>query len=80
MVHSTFHIPNTSVDSSDPASNNPRSVVAIGPSYNGAGDDGQFAVSLIDGYAASRGLPDILDPNTPGDAASVNGSLAQNWL
>lgn len=79
-IHSTYHIPNTSVDSSDPASNNPRSVIAVGENYQGPGADGQFAVSLIEGYAASRGLPDIIDPNTPDDAASVNGSLAQNWL
>ena len=79
-VHSTFHIPNTSVDSSDPTSNNPRSVIAVGPSYQNVGADTQFAVSLIEGYAASRALPDIADPNVPGDADSVNGSLAQNWL
>lgn len=79
-VHSTFHIPNASVDQSDPSSNNPRSVIAIGANYQGAGADGNFAVSLIEGYAASRGLPAHVDPNTPDDAASVNGSLAQNWL
>ncbi len=79
-VHSTFHIPNTAVDSSDPTSNNPRSVIAVGANYQNVGADGQFAVSLIEGYAASRGLPDIKDPNVPGDADSVNASTAQNWL
>ncbi len=79
-VHSTFHIPNTSVASSDPQSNNPRSVIAVGANYQSVGADGQYAVSLIEGYAASRALPDIVDPNVPGDADSVNQSLAQNWL
>ncbi len=79
-VHSTFHIPNTGVDQSDPSSNNPRSVIAVGANYQSVGADGNYAVSLIEGYAASRALPDIADPNVPGDADSVNGSLAQNWL
>jgi hypothetical protein len=79
-VHSTFHIPNASVDSSDPTSNNPRSVIAVGANYQSVGADGQYAVSLIEGYAASRGLPDIKDPNVPADADSVNASTAQNWL
>ncbi len=77
---SKYHIPNTSVDSSDPSSNNPREIIWTGANYQGAGASGDFAVSLIEGYAASRGLPDIQDPNTPDDAASVNASLAQNWL
>jgi hypothetical protein len=79
-VHSTFHIPNTAVASSDPTSNNPRSVIAVGPNYTATGADGQFAVSLVEGYAASRGLPDIEDPNTPTDATSINQSFSQNWL
>ncbi len=78
--YSKYHIPNTSVDSSDPTSNNPREIVWTGASYQGAGASGDFAVSLIEGYAASRGLPDIEDPNAPADASSVNSSFAQNWL
>lgn len=38
------------------------------------------AVSLIEGYAASRALPDILDPNTPDDARSITGANPQNWM
>ncbi len=78
--YSKYHIPNTAVDSSDAASNNPRDIVWTGANYVGPGASGDFAVSLIEGYAASRLLPEVLDPNTPDDAASVNGSLAQNWL
>ncbi len=78
--YSKYHIPNASVDSSDPTSNNPREIIWTGANYQGAGASGDFAVSLIEGYAASRGLPDIEDPNAPADASSVNGSLAQNWL
>ncbi len=78
--YSKYHIPNTAVDSSDPTSNNPREIVWTGANYQGAGASGDFAVSLIEGYAASRGLPDIEDPNAPQDALSVNASQAQNWL
>ncbi len=38
------------------------------------------AVSLIEGYAASRALPDVLDPNTPDDARSITGANPQNWM
>ena len=54
-VHSTYHIPNTAVDSSNPASNQPRSVIAVGANYQGVGDDGNFAVSLIEGYVQCLG-------------------------
>ncbi len=48
-----------------------------GANYNGATAG---VVSLIEGYAASRGLPDILDPNTPDDALDADGSTPENWL
>ncbi len=60
---------------------NSREVVATGASYPGASPvSGLDAVSLIEGYAASRALPDIEDPNTPTDAADVTGAAAENWL
>lgn len=46
-------------------------VLGVGASYPGAGASGLDAVSLIEGYAASRALPEIADPNTPGDADDV---------
>jgi len=55
-------------------------VVATGANYPGGGSSGLNAISLIEGYAASRGLPDILDPNAPDDAADVNGSTPENWM
>jgi len=54
--------------------------IAVGSSYNGAGASGQQAVSMIEGYAASRGLPNVLDPNTPADAADAAGSFPENWM
>ncbi len=48
-----------------------------GANYNGGVDP---VVSLIEGYAASRGLPDIRDPNAPADAADADGSTPENWL
>jgi len=55
-------------------------VIATGPSYPGGGATGLNAVSLIEGYAASRGLPNVLDPNAPDDAADVNGVTPENWM
>ena len=55
-------------------------MIAVGASYPGNGASGLDALSLIEGYAASRGLPDVLSPNAPDDAASVNGGAPQNWM
>jgi len=66
----------------DPASGQlvyEREIIATGPSYPGAGASGINAVSLIEGYAASRGLPNLLDPNVPVDAADADGTTPQNW-
>ena len=57
-----------------------REIIAIGPNYPGPGASTFDAVSLIEGYAASRGLPNIADPNTPDDAADADGVTPQNWI
>jgi hypothetical protein len=57
-----------------------REVIATGSNYPGAGAAGLGAVSLIEGYAASRGLPNIEDPNTPDDAADASGPTPENWM
>lgn len=57
-----------------------REVVAVGNNYPGLGASGLDAVSLIEGYAASRGLPNVLDPNAPGDADDVDGFNPDNWI
>ena len=59
---------------------NSRDIVAVGQNYVGPGASGNFAVSLIEGYAASRGLPNVLDPNVPADAADADGNIAENWM
>lgn len=52
-------------------------LIAVGRNNPGASSaSGLNAKSLIEGYASSRGLPDITDPNTPDDAA-VYG---ENWM
>ena len=56
-----------------------REIVATGQSYSGAGASGINSVSLIEGYASSRGLPNVLDPNTPDDAADADGVTPENW-
>jgi len=55
-------------------------LIAVGPNFPGAGASGLDAVSLIEGYAASRGLPNIADPNTPDDALDADGSTPENWI
>jgi len=57
-----------------------REFIGVGASYPGAGASGLNAVSLIEGYAASRGLPNISDPNTPDDAADITGAVPENWM
>ncbi len=75
---SKFRIPDTTNLSG--ATQN-REIIATGANYPGASTATGFnAVSLIEGYAASRALPDILDPNTPADAADADGITPQNWI
>jgi hypothetical protein len=64
----------------DPTATADREIVAVGPNYPGAGASGLNAVSMIEGYAASRGLPNVLDPNTPTDAADAAGNTPANWM
>lgn len=55
-------------------------LVAVGPNFPGVGASGLDAVSLIEGYAASRALPNIADPNVPDDMQDADGSTPENWL
>ncbi len=63
-----------------PGSSSAFEIIWTGANYPGAGASGNDAVSLIEGYAASRGLPDIEDPNAPTDAADAAGATPENWL
>ena len=73
--YSKVYIP----DTANPGTSDDRDIIWTGSNYPGVGASGSNAVSLIEGYAASRGLPDILDPNTPDDADSLSG-IPQNWF
>ncbi len=57
-----------------------REVLGVGGNFPGLGASGLDAVSLIAGYAASRGLPNVLDPNAPGRADDVDGFNPDNWI
>ncbi len=74
---SKFRIP---VGPTNPGDTTDREVIAVGASFPGAGASGLNAVSLIEGYAASRALPDIADPNVPGDADDAVGTVPENWM
>ncbi|AXH78646.1 MAG: hypothetical protein [Circular genetic element sp.] len=55
--------------------------IATGANFPGASAaTGLNAVSCIEGYAASRGLPYSPDPNTPADADDADGSTPENWM
>jgi hypothetical protein len=54
-------------------------VKAVGGNF-GAGASGLEAVSLIDGYSASRALPSESDPNTPADAIDIDSNTPENWM
>lgn len=68
------------VGPANPGDTHEKEVIAVGASYPGTGASGINAVSLIEGYAASRGLPNILDPNTPNDADDADGTTPENWI
>ena len=76
--YSTYEIPRSDA----PGTSVSRDVVAVGPNLYTTPSPvtGNFAVSLIEGYAASRALPNIEDPNMPDDASSASGAAAQNWM
>jgi hypothetical protein len=57
-------------------------MIATGASFQGASPVTTLdAVSLIEGYAASRGLPYTPDPNVPDDAEDVGPTATpENWM
>ena len=63
-----------------PGNTNNFELIATGANYPGAGASGLNAVSLIEGYAASRLLPNVLDPNAPDDVLDADGSTPENWM
>ena len=77
--YSTIHVPQTS-SAANPMQVLELDLIATGASYPGAGASGNNAVSLVEGYAASRALPNVLDPNTPDDARDTTGPSPENWL
>ena len=76
-VASSIKIPYTD---NDPGNIADREILAVGGNYQGAGDSGKNSVSLIEGYANSRALPSIKDPNTPADMADADGVSPENWI
>jgi hypothetical protein len=82
-AHSSIFIPNAQpVSPGAPTGTfNEFDLIATGANYPGVSPvTTNDAVSLIEGYAASRGLPNILDPNTPDDADDAFGATPENWM
>ena len=57
-----------------------RDLIAVGANYPGVGASGNDALSLIEGYSLSRGLPNVLDPNVPSEMDYAVGNQPENWL
>ncbi len=75
--YSSIVIPNQAA----PGSSLDFDIIWTGGNYPGVSPaTGKNAVSLIEGYAASRALPDITDPNAPADAADTTGTTPENWI
>lgn len=75
---SKFVIP---LGNQDPGDTEEFEIIATGASYPGNAPGSTLnAVSLIEGYASSRGLPNVLDPNVPADSADSQGIDPENWL
>lgn len=75
---SQFMVPEVIDAALDPTNTSmPMDVIWVGENFNGAADR---VVSLIQGYANSRALPSITDPNVPDDADDTDGSTPENWL
>ncbi len=76
-IQSLITIPNTTA----PGSAVQYEIIAVGGNYPGVSPVSGFdSVSLINGYANSRALPNIVDPNVPADVADVAGVTPENWL
>jgi len=58
----------------------PYEILATGGNYPGPGSSGIDAVSLIQGYANSRALPNITDPNNPLLVVDSVGTTPENWM
>jgi len=76
-IPSTIHVPNGSVGGQTLE----REFIALGASYPGSSPaSGLNAVSMIQGYANSRNLPLVSDPNVPDDITDADGNFPENWM
>lgn len=55
-------------------------IIGVGDNYLGPGASGTDAVSLVQGYANSRALPSITDPNVPAESDDASGATPENWM
>lgn len=77
-IPAVIEVPVTSAGTTDPGQTAEFEIMALGPNYGSAGT--KNVVSLINGYANSRALPLIGDPNVPTDHSDANGVTPENWL
>lgn len=78
--YSTVQIPDATALSADVRDVDAYDIILIGQSYPGVSPvTGNDAVSLIEGYAAGRALPNVVDPNTPDDMRDTSSVSPENW-
>lgn len=73
-ISSKIHVP---FGPSSPGNTTDLEIMAVGKNYVGGTTP---VVSLIEGYANSRGLPYTVDPNVPTESVDADGSTPENWL
>ena len=86
--YSTIHVPDSAVVTQTIPGGalveravNEFDLIATGANFPGASPVTlKNGVSLIEGYAASRALPNRADPNTPADMEDADGTNPQNWM
>lgn len=77
-IPSTVHVPR---GAAAPGQTLEREFLGVGASYPGTSPaSGLNAVSIIQGYANSRNLPLVSDPNTPDDMLDADGNFPENWM
>lgn len=77
-IPAVIEVPVTSAGTTNPGQTAEYEIMALGPNYGTGG--AKNVVSLINGYANSRALPLVGDPNVPDDNSDANGVTPENWL
>jgi len=80
-IPATLEVPTTGTQFNPNGDTAQYEIIAVGMNYpKDSKGNNLDVVSLINGYANSRALPGITDPNTPSDLSDADGVTPENWL